>query len=201
VTSTHLGMNQDVEKIYGELQRLADENMQSLQEKGVAATQVRRSIAPLFSETELQTKVRNAMIATGGSIMDFSGVDMSSGRRIYTALMQVGEERQRIFAEVTSRSSVCDICHDVHFIYVFDSAGKIIGFTPLHLTKYGNVEWTEQDVEKMRQGVVGRFLSAPKPYDPKVDAVTSATMTSAIIFDSLAQGEALLQELSEKGLR
>ena len=45
------------------------------------------------------------------------------------------------------------------------------------------------------------YVAAPKPFDPQVDAVSSATITSAIIFDSLAQGEALLAELREAGLR
>ena len=42
-------------------------------------------------------------------------------------------------------------------------------------------------------------LTAPRPFDPKVDAVTSATISSAIIFDSIAQGQALLEELRNKG--
>lgn len=49
--------------------------------------------------------------------------------------------------------------------------------------------------------LVGTYLAAPEPFDPTVDAVTSATITSAMIFDSLAQGEELLRELREKGLR
>jgi hypothetical protein len=52
----------------------------------------------------------------------------------------------------------------------------------------------------MRRRVVGRYLTVPHAYDPRVDAVTSATITSAIIFDSLEQGEGLLQELREQGL-
>jgi hypothetical protein len=36
-------------------------------------------------------------------------------------------------------------------------------------------------------------------FDPKVDAVTSATMTSAIIFDNFDQGQQLLDELREAG--
>jgi len=101
---------------------------------------------------------------------------------------------------VTSRSSVCDICHDVHFIYLFDRSTKLIGFEPLQLTKYGNINWGEREVEIMRKKVLGRYLAMPQPFDPKLDAITSATMTSAIIFDSLAQGEELIRELRSQGL-
>ncbi|RME36934.1 MAG: hypothetical protein D6794_07785, partial [Deltaproteobacteria bacterium] len=106
----------------------------------------------------------------------------------------------RLFAEVTSRQSICDICHDVHFIYVFDSQARVVAFEPIQLTKWGNVNWDSTEVERMRKKVVGSTLTAPPVFDPKVDAVTSATMTSAIIFDSLAQGESLLRELEQKGL-
>ena len=101
---------------------------------------------------------------------------------------------------MTSRSAVCDVCHDVHFIYLFDRSTQIIGFEPLQLTKYGNVNWNRQEVNNMRKQVVGKYLTMPKPFDPAVDAISSATMTSAIIFDSLAQGEELLAELRQQGL-
>lgn len=67
------------------------------------------------------------------------------------------------------------------------------------MTKDGNVLLNEEDVAKMHERVVGQYLTAPRPFDPKVDAVTSATISSALIFDSIAQGEALLKELRDKG--
>ena len=122
------------------------------------------------------------------------------GRRVFTAVAETADGQERFFAEVVSRASICDVCHDVHFIYVFDQGGKIVDFAPLHLTKYGNVVWDGADVTKMRQRVVGQYLRAPRPFDPKVDAVTKATMTSAIIFDQLALGEELMQQLAAQGL-
>ncbi|BCR06210.1 hypothetical protein DESUT3_32790 [Desulfuromonas versatilis] len=200
VAGTHLGTNFDHEQLLAELQRLAGADLEELRRQGEAAVKVRSAVTSMFSEQELDLRVRNAFINTGGRILNVMPLDLRSGRRVYTALMQQGEERRRLFAEVTSRSAVCDICHDVHFIYVFEPTGKVVGFEPLHLTKYKNHVWTAAEVEIMRRRVVGTYLSAPPPFDPKIDAVTSATMTSAIIFDSLAQGEALLAELREKGL-
>ncbi len=200
VAGTHLGTNLEYETLYRELKRLAGADPAELRRQGEAAEKVRTAITPMFSEEELEYRVRNAFINAGGRIVDVGPVALRSGRRVYMALMQQGEERRRLFAEVTSRSSVCDICHDVHFIYVFDSSGKVVGFEPLHLTKYKNHVWNAGEVEKMRRRVVGKYLSAPIPFDPRVDAVTSATMTSAIIFDSLSQGEALLGQLREKRL-
>lgn len=77
--------------------------------------------------------------------------------------------------------------HHKHFIF------------PLQLTKWGNKKWTLNDVLKMRRKLVGSHLTSPPSFDAEVDAISSATITSAVIFDSFGQGKSLLQELSEKG--
>ena len=51
----------------------------------------------------------------------------------------------------------------------------------------------------MRRRVVGQSLTAPRLFDPKLDAATSATISSAIIFDSLVKGKALIEELRAGG--
>jgi hypothetical protein len=101
---------------------------------------------------------------------------------------------------VASRSAICDVCHDVHFFYLFDATGRVLGLEPLQLTKYGNVEWNATDLKGFLGNLSGRSLRGSWSFDPKVDAVTSATMTSAIIFDSLDQGRQLLKELAGQGL-
>ncbi len=201
VAGTHLGMNTRYQALFEELRRLATEEPEELRRQGKDAERIRKAVAPLLSETELQLRVRNAFIGTGGILAEFVLVELRSGRRVYTAMMRRGETLERLFAEVVSRKAVCDLCHDVHFVYVFDSTGRIVGFEPLKLTKHGNVEWSQADIQRLRQRVVGKYLTVFPPFDPGVDAITSATISSAIIFDGIAQGESLLQELRDKGLR
>ena len=69
----------------------------------------------------------------------------------------------------------------------------MVEFEPINLTKYGNKVWNEDDVEKMRKRVLGKSVLQPMDYDPEVDAVTSATITSAVIFKALAQGKEILR--------
>ncbi len=199
VAEARLGLNTDVQKLFAELQQLASADAAALRRQGAAATRQRTAITPLYSEEQLAERVRQAFIKTGGQLAGFGPVELRSGRRIYTAVLRRGEQSGRLFAEVASRQTVCDICHDVHFIYVFDTATRIVGFEPLQVTKYGNLAWSDQEVEWMRRRVVGQYLTAPRSFDPKVDAVTSATISSAIIFDSLAQGESLIEELRARG--
>ena len=162
-----------------------------------APQQVR--VAPVLPPRQLAERVRQ-ILAARGPLSGLERLDLPGDRQVFTALAGADGGRQRFFAEVVDRASICDVCHDVHFIYVFDTGGKVVDFVPLHLTKYGNVEWSAAEVEKMRRRVVGQYLRAPRPFDPQLDAVTRATMTSAIIFDQLARGEELMEQLQQRGL-
>ncbi len=199
VAGTHLGLNDDVERVFAQLQQLATADVQALRREGAVAVRKRTAIAPLYGEEQLAQRVRKAFADPGGELVSFERVDLRSGRRVYTAVLQRGEKYARLFAEVVSRQSVCDICHDVHFIYVFDTTTRIVAFEPLQVTKYGNQPWSDDEAERMRRRVVGQYLFNPRPFDPRVDAVTSATISSAIIFDSIDQGQALVEELQNRG--
>lgn len=201
VAGSHLGLNTHYQRLYETLQRYAASDPEELRRQGAAAQKVRTAVAPVVSEVELETRVRKAFINVSSGIVEFARLELRSGRQVYSAIVRQSQGVERLFAEVTSRTSVCDICHDVHFIYVFNASGEVVGFEPLQLTKYGNVDWNQQEVATMRKRVVGKYLTAPPPFNPKLDAISSATMTSAIIFDSLAQGESLMRELKEQGLR
>ncbi len=67
---------------------------------------------------------------------------------------------------------------------------------PLHLTKYGNVEWNEYDIENMRKQLMGKKLKKELIFDPAVDAVSTATMSSALIFKGVNELRAVYKELN-----
>jgi len=199
IAEDHLGLNTHYQQALARLLEIASSDPQQWRDLREKNRRIEQALQPLYSDTDLEYRVRSAFTAVGGSIVEFARVTLPSGRRVYAALMQVGEQRQVRFAEVVSRLSVCDICHDVHFIYVFDRSGQITGFQALQLTRYGNVNWSPQQIDTMRRRLVGSRLGMPPVFDPKVDAITSATITSAIIFDSLSSGPELLKELDQGG--
>jgi hypothetical protein len=92
------------------------------------------------------------------------------------------------------------VCHDVQFIYVFDKSGGVIDFDPIQLTKYGNEHFSEADVAKIRGRILGKHIFEPFVFDAKVDSVTRATITSAVIFKGLNKGASLYEELKKRGL-
>ncbi len=103
------------------------------------------------------------------------------------------------FAAVGSEGKVCDICHDIHFIYIFDRQGIIRDFIPIHVTKFGNKPFEETDVERMRKILVGRDLTKPIQYHPGTDTVSSASMTSALIFKGIKRGTQIFEALKKEG--
>lgn len=198
VTGIHRGINNN-RTLYQNLMQMAAIDPAELKRQVETVTENRERLPPILSGPELEYQVRTALTRFG-QIEDFVKLSLLSGRQVYTAAIIQKGKRTRLFAEVTSRSSVCNICHDVHFIYLFDRSTQVVGFEPLQLTKRGNINWDEREVESMRKRLLGKHLSMPQPFDPAVDAISSATMTSAIIFDSLAQGEELIKELRTQGL-
>ncbi|MBW2518866.1 MAG: redoxin domain-containing protein [Deltaproteobacteria bacterium] len=201
VVDTHKGLNTDYRRIHADLKRLLNVDLVELRRQAAKAKREWAKIAPLYAQEEdLQLKVRTAFLNLGGMIQSFANIPLNSGRRVYAANVRRGEDTARLYAVVVSRQSVCDICHDIHFIYIFDRNQQIVGFEPLQITKYGNVLWNDQEAERMRQRLVGQSLLSPRPFDPKLDAVTTATISSAMIFDSLAHEAELLSELREEGV-
>ncbi len=101
-----------------------------------------------------------------------------------------------LFARVASRRPVCEVCEAVHFLFAFDDRGRVLGFEPIHVTKFGNEEWTEADSKFFESRLKGRKMTQ-LPFDPEVDAVSKATMSSALIFDEIRRTVKLLKLLPD----
>jgi hypothetical protein len=104
---------------------------------------------------------------------------------------------ETLYAKVISRKPTCDVCHGIHFIIVFNREGIITGFTPIYLTKYGNIKWSAADIAFMRERIVGRSVLTRKTFNHAVDALSTATMSSALIFNSLNKLQSVFSELKE----
>lgn len=159
----------------------------------------KEELRPDLSDEELVERVAEAMEKTGGSLSNMKKVHLQESGDVYIGTLECeGGQKQR-FAQVVSRASFCDVCHDIHFIYVFDEEGAVLHFDPIHLTKKGNWEWDDKDVQKMRDRLKDRSLLGAFDFDPEVDAVTSATISSQLIFVSLGKGKDLYEELKKEG--
>jgi uncharacterized protein with FMN-binding domain len=75
----------------------------------------------------------------------------------------------------------------------------VIEIVPIQLTKFGNLQWTEQDVKKLRSRTIGKSILKPFTFDPKVDSVSGATITALLIFDSLDKAKEVYEKLKKEG--
>jgi len=82
-----------------------------------------------------------------------------------------------------------------------ERVGRLVYFNPINLTKFGNVNWDQKDVNKLKSGVAGKDLFKTLPFDPYVDAVSQATMTSYLIFEGLNETKSVLKGYSGGGFR
>jgi hypothetical protein len=82
-----------------------------------------------------------------------------------------------------------------------DPHGKLIYFNPIHVTKYGNINWNPDDIVTIRSRILEKDLFQPLPFDPAVDAVSQATMSSFLIFEGLDETKIVLQSFYDAGFR
>jgi hypothetical protein len=202
VALTAPGIDEDFAGLYQDMTALMTLDIDVLRERRSQARADRMTVAPPQSEPEISVRIRDAMMRIAGAAdadMEFAKLAID-GRHVYAGTVKGSDGAKRLFAEVISRPTICEVCQDVHFFYIFNEKGAVVEFAPLQVTKWGNREWTEADVEVMRQRLKGRFIFTPFYFNPQLDAVSSATITSAIIFDGLSDGKEIFDFLKQEGL-
>lgn len=152
-----------------------------------------------FNETQLVKKAEESMRSPKWKVLQVAKVILPDEQEVYVGEIQTGNKKNYLFAKLASRAPICDLCHAAHFFFAFDEKGMVISFFPLELTKVDNIPWDTKDIEKMKKRIIGRSILQPTDFDPQVDSVSSATMTAALIVDSVNEAKALYEGLKSKG--
>jgi peroxiredoxin len=152
-----------------------------------------------YKESELLNKAKESMRSTKWKVLNAAKVILPGEEEIYVGEIQEGQQKSYLFAKLVSRVPTCDVCHATHFFFTFDEKGMIVNFLPLQVTKVDNTPWDAKEVEQMKRRLVGRSILQPVDFDSQVDAVSSATMTAALIVDSTNKAAALYEGLKSKG--
>lgn len=158
-------------------------------------------LTPNLTERELLKLMQGSMKAVDDSIERVEKRELENGVTIYLGFENEQTPEAALLGRIVSKYSICDVCHDVHFYYLMDPNGKLIYFNPIHVTKYGNINWNSEDIMTIKSRVMGKNLFQPLPFDPAVDAVTQATMSSFLIFEGLNETKISLGDFSAAGFR
>jgi len=198
VVSTHLGLIESVKSVVDETKAVLQYNLALLKQKKGAIYEG-DTLTPPISEEELATKARAGMEASGGRVTKIEKIFLKDGDWVYAGKVDFGTHQKNLFSKLASRRAVCDICHDTFFIYTFDPEGKVIDIIPVQLTKIDNLNWTGEDVKKLKSRTLGRSILKPFVFDPAVDSVSGATITAVLVFDSLDKAKAIFEKLKKEG--
>jgi hypothetical protein len=155
-----------------------------------------RTLRPALTEAELGARLIAAAAEAGLVGAAVAPVKVSADETFYR-LTGAGKS---LWALVAGRAKVCNVCHDIFFIVLFDDGGLVVNLAPIVITKYKNVEFDAKDVAFLKGRVVGRLLSREIVFDPTVDAVSAATMSSALVFDTLRRLRSTWAAMVEAGV-
>ncbi|MBI5018119.1 MAG: hypothetical protein HZB55_21860 [Deltaproteobacteria bacterium] len=147
-----------------------------------------RDTAPAAVDAE----VRAFLSRVAGTTVGIEPMELSGGTRVFRALGPTGSPTG-LYARLATRAPVCDLGHRIRFLFAFDDGGIARGFEPIYLMKFGNELWSAADSARFRARLVGRRMDE-LAFDADVDAVTSATMSSALVYDELRRTAARLRE-------
>ena len=75
----------------------------------------------------------------------------------------------------------------------------MIDIVPIQLTKIDNLNWTEEDIKKLKGRTIGKSILKPFAFDPSVDSVSGATITTVLVFDSLDKAKEIFEKLKKEG--
>ncbi len=198
VVSTHLGLTESVDNVLAETRAVLQYNLALLKPKKGAIYEG-DALKPPLTEEELLKRARKGMEASGGKVLQIEKITLKDGDPVYAGKVDLGDRQENFFAKLASRRAVCDVCHDTFFIYTFDSTGKVVDIVPVQLTKIDNLHWTEEDIKKLKSRTVGKSILKPLSFDAKVDSISGATITAALVFDSLDKAKEIFEKLKKEG--
>ncbi len=149
-------------------------------------------LLPPVDEEARRLLAQALLSRVGGRRVTVDVLDLPGDGRVYRAPAAGG--RSPLFARVGSRAPVCAVCHAVHFLFAFDRDGRVLGFAPIQVTKWGNEAWSDEEAARFEARLRGRRMGE-LTFDENVDAVATATISSSLIFDEIRRSAELLGQL------
>ncbi len=203
ILSTHLGRINSAEDLLKDIQdalSLDVDSLHTLIKKKSVRHSEKRVLNLTLSENEILENIRHCLqngirSFVHRNAINITKISLPGNKTVFKATLPGNGTLETLYATVISRNPTCDVCHGIHFIVAFNRMGVIKNFSALHLTKYGNALWTAADVRFMQKRLIGQSLMNHMQFNSKIDAVSMATMTSAIIFNSLNKLRETVKEL------
>jgi hypothetical protein len=193
LTDYHIGKMKNTLLLAGAKRLLAGERIPFTADRGTPASQ--RKAPPEISENTKTQIIASVLNRVVGKPVRVKEITLADGTKLFQAI-DPDTGPMDLFVRVTARRPVCDLCHTNTFAFAFDTTGKVVGFQPIYVTKIGNQNWSDDDTAAFESRLTGRKMTS-LGFDPDIDAVTGATMSSSLIYDEIRRTAAMLDKLSE----
>lgn len=199
VVDSHLGRLEDTDKLFAMVNAAIKKSI-----SGSPAALGKKQdykmpdeLAIPVTDSELAYMIGQSMVVNGENADKIEKINLKELGDVYTGVLKTS--KRRLFARVVARKIPCVDCHDVFFVYSFDDAGNFIQFIPISISKLDNEKWDEKDINKFQNNFKGKSLLKERRFNPKVDAITSATISSRVIFNSMGATGPIVRKLTDMG--
>jgi len=160
--------------------------LRSMIEKG------RYQAEPDMLESDIVNLISSTLIKQDACLQETIKTEIN-GHPVY--LTRTNNPGRFYYSRLESSPSLCDLCHDSHFIYSVDSRGTIVALIPIALPKRGNVDWTTDEVAAFQARFKGKNIQETFQFNAEADAITGATITSSIVYERLNRGKKLFKQI------
>ncbi len=199
VAGSHVGVLDDSEKLLAMVREAYATDMLKIAvaSKEQRLPEAREDLHVPISKDELMQKVRQSLSIHGAAVGSIEEVSLPELGTVYVGTLE--GNGKRVFARIVAQRVPCIDCHNVFFVCSFDDEGNFLEFIPIHITKRYNREWDVNDVRKIESRFAGKSVLEPVDFNAKVDAVTSATISSKVVFDGMNKTHGVYKKLVELG--
>ena len=146
---------------------------------------------PDMAEADIIKLITRTLRAQDADVLGTIKTDLD-GHTVYRTRTSTPE--RFYFSRLESSPSLCDLCHDTHFIYSIDSRGTIVAFIPVALPKRGNARWTTDEVAVFQAKFKGKNINTVFSFKAKHDAVSGATITSSLVYEGFNRGKKIFKQ-------
>ena len=199
VLDSFLGKLEDTDKLFAMVKAALKKSLSGspVKQKKKQDDQVPDELVIPVEDSELAKMISQGLAVNGGYTDKIEKINLKELGDVYTGVLK--KSKRQIFARVVARKIPCVDCHDVFFIYSFDDMGKFIQFIPISISKLDNEKWDEKDRNKIQNNFKGKSLLTERHFNPKVDAISSATISSKVIYNSMGETELVIRKLIDMG--
>ncbi len=147
---------------------------------------------PGMAETDIISLITRTLAEQDTGLRDTVKTDID-GHAVY--LTRTNNPDRFYYSRLESSPSLCDLCHDSHFIYSIDSRGTIVALIPIALPKRGNAAWNTGEVAAFQTTFKGKNIHNTFKFNAAHDAVSGATITSSIVYEGFNRGKTIFKQM------